>query len=298
MAGNAGDVAGQQGGAGGGNARGAGAGTGDGAALVKGDGAAGPGAGAGLAPAGAGQNGNILSATGGSARRGEDGLGVAGSIGGGAVGGTGMVAAMARAAETPNADMPAFQIPGPESSDAERQAFYAALGVPQSPADYEISGAEELGGVNEALNARLHEAGFTGPQAQLVYDLASEILSPMVAQAQNAAQMAEMQGQLAAEFGGAEHWAKLAPRIASWGQKNLPAAYEAMAQSPDGVRALYRLMQDGSEPGLAGNHAGQGGTDPQNDINRLMNDPRYWRDRNPAIVARVQAASDRLHQGN
>jgi hypothetical protein len=28
-----------------------------------------------------------------------------------------------------------------------------------------------------------------------------------------------------------------------------------------------------------------------------MNDPRYWRDRNPAIVARVQAAFDRLHLG-
>ncbi|WP_085581028.1 capsid assembly protein [Thalassospira mesophila] len=291
MAGNAGDGAGQQGGARGGNANGAA--TGDVAGMVKGDGVAGQGAGAGLVPAAAAHSGNILSAAGGSVRGGEDGVG-----GGGTVGGAAMVAAMTRAAETPNADVPAFRVPGPDSSDAERQAFYAALGVPQSPADYEISGAETLGGVDEALNARLHEAGFTGPQAQLVYDLASEILSPMVAQAQNAAQMAEMQGQLAAEFGGAEHWAKLAPRIASWGQKNLPGAYEAMAQSPDGVRALYRLMQEGSEPGLAGNHAGQGGTDPQNDINRLMNDPRYWRDRNPALVAQVQAAFDRLHRGD
>ncbi|WP_339779916.1 hypothetical protein [uncultured Thalassospira sp.] len=236
------------------------------------------------------QAGNILNAAAGAPLQhgaGGDDLGAVG----------GAVDFAPTTAEPQNAPAPAFQIPGPDSPDAERQAFYAALGVPDSPAGYDIRGVEDLGGVDEALNARLHEAGFTGSQAQLVYDLATEILTPMVAQVQTAARMAEMQGQLAAEFGGAEQWAKLAPRLASWGQKHLPDAYDAMAQTPEGVRALYRLMQGGGEPGLAGNHAGQTGVDPQNDIQKLMNDPRYWRDRNPAIVARVQAAFDRLHLG-
>ncbi|WP_073953662.1 hypothetical protein [Thalassospira sp. TSL5-1] len=191
---------------------------------------------------------------------------------------------------------PTWVVPGEDGSAEDWQAFYRALGVPESAEEYVIEGADALGGVNAQVNARLHEAGFTPQQAQLVYDLAGEILTPMAAELESGAKAALMQAKLAAEFGGEAQWAQLAPRLASWGQKNLPDAYEAMAQSPDGVRALYKLMHEAGEPGLAATGSGNARETPQVEIDRLMNDPRYWRDRNPVIVAQVQAAFDRLHR--
>ncbi|PKR56036.1 capsid assembly protein [Thalassospira marina] len=187
-------------------------------------------------------------------------------------------------------------VPGEDGSAEDWQGFYRLLGVPENAEDYVIEGADELGGMNATVNARLHEAGFTPRQAQLVYDLAGEILRPMAAELETGAKTAALQARLAAEFGGEAQWAKLAPRLASWGQKNLPDAYEVMAQSPEGVRALYRLMSEAGEPGLAATGAGQMREAPEVEIDRLMNDPRYWRDRNPVIIAQVQAAFDRLHR--
>ncbi|AUG52114.1 capsid assembly protein [Thalassospira marina] len=187
-------------------------------------------------------------------------------------------------------------VPGEDGSAEDWQGFYRLLGVPENAEDYVIEGADDLGGMNATVNARLHEAGFTPRQAQLVYDLAGEILRPMAAELETGAKTAALQARLAAEFGGEAQWAKLAPSLASWGQKNLPDAYEAMAQSPEGVRALYRLMSEAGEPGLAATGAGQMREAPEVEIDRLMNDPRYWRDRNPVIIAQVQAAFDRLHR--
>ncbi|WP_114089943.1 capsid assembly protein [Thalassospira profundimaris] len=193
-------------------------------------------------------------------------------------------------------EAPQWVVPGEDGSAEDWQAFYRALGVPESAEGYVIEGADALGGVNAQVNARLHEAGFTPQQAQLVYDLAGEILTPMAAELANGAKAALMQAQLAAEFGGEDQWVKLAPRLARWGQKNLPDAYQAMAQSPDGVRALYKLMHEAGEPGLVAPVTGSAREAPEVEIDRLMNDPRYWRDRNPVIVAQVQAAFDRLHR--
>ncbi len=200
------------------------------------------------------------------------------------------------AAGDEGADSSVWRVPGEDGSAEDWQAFYRALGVPERAEDYVIEGADALGGVNADVNARLHEAGFTPQQAQLVYDLAGEILTPMAAELESGAQASLMQAKLAAEFGGEAQWAQLAPRLASWGEKNLPDAYEAMAQSPEGVRALYRLMCEAGEPGLAATGSGSARETPEVEIDRLMNDPRYWRDRNPVIVAQVQAAFDSLHR--
>lgn len=190
-------------------------------------------------------------------------------------------------------------IPGPQASEEERNAFYAALGVPQTAEDYDLNVDDALGGADAAINQRLHDAHFTADQAQLVYDLAAEILAPRVRDVETRAadQAFDIARQnLAASFGGAENWHRLAPKIAKWGRENLPeAAYAAMAQSVDGVRALHRLMEGGREAPLGSASEGASGEAPRAEIRRLMNDPRYWRDGDPALVGQVQAAFSRLH---
>ncbi|WP_052065697.1 capsid assembly protein [Thalassospira australica] len=167
--------------------------------------------------------------------------------------------------------------------------------VPETPDAYAITIADGLGEMDVDLNQRLHAAGFSNAQAQLVYDLAGEILSPMLSEMDQAAARATDRATLIAEFGGAESWKVLAPKIESWGKANLPdAAFEALSQSADGVRALHRMMEQAGEAALGTGDTGNGRGDIRADIARKMNDPRYWRDRDPTLVAEVQADFARL----
>ncbi|WP_139834600.1 hypothetical protein [Thalassospira sp. MCCC 1A03138] len=168
--------------------------------------------------------------------------------------------------------------------------------IPETPDGYEIAVDEVLGAVDPAVNARLHEAGFSGAQAQLVYDLAAEVIGPLICEVEGAGKRATDRAALVAEFGGAENWKRIAPRIEKWGRENLPeAAFEVLCQTADGVRSIHRLMSGGAEPGLSAGRPSDATGDLRADIRAKMNDPRYWRDRDPAMVAEVQAGFDRLH---
>ncbi|WP_052657658.1 hypothetical protein [Thalassospira sp. HJ] len=190
----------------------------------------------------------------------------------------------------------------PEAEDASNEMPESMLDpealanlVPETPDAYAITLADGFGDIDADLNQRLHEAGFSNAQAQLVYDLAGEVLSPLLGDLDQAARRATDRAALAAEFGGAESWKKLAPKIESWGKANLPdAAFETLCQSADGVRAMHRMMAQSNEAALGKADCGAGETNLRSEIRRKMNDPRYWRDRDPALVAEVQADFARL----
>jgi len=187
-------------------------------------------------------------------------------------------------------------LPEGEAGAGEAIAALDPASIPETPEGYEITVDEVLGVVDPAVNARLHEAGFTGAQAQLVYDLAAEVIGPLIGEVEVAGKRATDRAALAAEFGGVENWKRLAPRIEKWGRENLPdAAFEVLCQTADGVRSIHRLMSGGAEPGLSAGRPSDATGDLRSDIRAKMNDPRYWRDRDPAIVAEVQAGFDRLH---
>ncbi|BDW88202.1 capsid assembly protein [Thalassospira tepidiphila] len=204
--------------------------------------------------------------------------------------------------ETPEAPAPAET---PELHDIETPAPEpeldpAALAdlVPETPDAYAIKLADGMEDIDTDLNQRLHAAGFSNAQAQLVYDLAGEVLSPLLGDLDQAAQRATDRAALAAEFGGVESWKKLAPKIESWGKANLPeAAFETLCQTADGVRAMHRMMTHGDEATLGKSDGGAGDTGLRSEIRRKMNDPRYWRDRDPTLVAEVQADFARLSGG-
>ncbi|MBC05955.1 hypothetical protein [Thalassospira sp.] len=184
---------------------------------------------------------------------------------------------------------------GNEAPESRLDPEAAANLVPETPDAYAITLADGFGEIDVDLNQRLHEAGFSNAQAQLVYDLAGEVLSPLLGDLDQAARRATDRAALAAEFGGAESWKKLAPKIESWGKANLPeAAFETLCQSADGVRAMHRMMAQNNEAALGKTDGGAGETNLRSEIRRKMNDPRYWRDRDPTLVAEVQADFARL----
>ncbi len=180
--------------------------------------------------------------------------------------------------------------------DAEGRArLLRALGWPERPEDYEIEPPHPLLERDPELERRLHEAGFTRKQAQLVYDLAAERLLPAVADAVAAVEAERERERLVQHFGGEEAFARIAHQIAKWAEAHLePEVYEALASSYHGVLALREMMK-AAEPELVG-EAGAGAMSvSEEELHELMRDPRYWRDHDPEIVARVTEGFRQLY---
>ena len=160
---------------------------------------------------------------------------------------------------------------------------------------YRLVPRHELIEPDSAINAKLHEAGFTERQAQLVYDLAADHLVPLIDDAFGELRAAREAERLAARFGGENAWRTTAQQIKTWGQANFaPDVYQTLASSYDGVLAVHQMMQ-GREPAVLNDANGPRAGLDEGDLARMMRDPRYWREREPAFVAQVTAGFERLY---
>jgi hypothetical protein len=187
-------------------------------------------------------------------------------------------------------------LPGEDADEEERFRFFRALGVPETAEAYAIESRHPLVTADPDVNARLHKAGFTPAQVQLVYDLAAERLLPLIAEA---AQMFEAERELdrlRAHFGSDERWQRAAKQLSAWGRANLPpAVFEALSATASGVLALQTMMEKG-EPALISKGEPEG-TVSEDELRTMMRDPRYWRKRDPDFVARVSEGFRRLFPG-
>jgi hypothetical protein len=73
--------------------------------------------------------------------------------------------------------------PGDDADEDDRRRWREAHDIPDGPDGYEIEVHDELTGPDLDVNRKLFEAGFSRKQVQLVYDLASERLLPLIAEA-------------------------------------------------------------------------------------------------------------------
>jgi hypothetical protein len=185
-------------------------------------------------------------------------------------------------------------LPGDDDPEA-RQRLQRALGMPEGAEDYQIEVADELLAADPAINAKLHEAGFTQQQAQLVYNLAADHLLPVIDDAVGELQATRDGERLAARFGGETTWQSLAPQIRTWGRANLAdEVYQTLASSYDGVLAMHQMMQ-AREPSVLHDADGPRAAFDEAALAQMMRDPRYWRDRDPSFVAEVSAGFKRLY---
>ena len=187
-------------------------------------------------------------------------------------------------------------VPLPGDDDEEgRVRLRRALGVPAAPGEYRIEVRDDLLKPTPELNARLHQAGFTQEQAQLVYDLAAEHVVPLIDDVMGELHASRDAERLSKHFGGDAAWQNMARQIKTWGQANLAEdVYRTLAASYDGVLAMHQMMQ-AREPAVLQEADGPQGDIDEATLTRLMRDPRYWRDRDPAIVAQVTEGFQRLY---
>lgn len=166
--------------------------------------------------------------------------------------------------------------------------------VPASPDDYEIDVSHGLFAIDPEVNGRLHAKGFTAEQVQEVYALAAEKLVPAILELTQEFQADREVERLVAAFGGPEKWQEVSRQLLAFGKKNLPPdVLTNLSSSFEGVMALHRLMK-GQEPGIAVREADSAATS-EGDLRSLMRDPRYWREKDPAFVAKVTDGFRRMY---
>ncbi len=206
-----------------------------------------------------------------------------------------------------NADIPE-KFKNPETGEVQidlllksyhelEQKLSAAPQAPKTPEEYLINCDHGMFQPDIEVNRRLYEKGFNPDQAQAVYDLAAERMMPMLKDVVAEFRAEREVEKLTNHFGGSEQWRELSRQLLSFGKKNLPSdVLDNLSSSYEGVLALYRMMKSGAEPKMAGRRtsAVQGGLG-EAELSSMMRDPKYWRDRDPAYVAKVTQGFERLY---
>jgi hypothetical protein len=166
---------------------------------------------------------------------------------------------------------------------------------PADPAPgYEIATGHGLFESHDGVNEVLRDAGFTQDQAQVVYDLASQVLQPIIDDYGAERNAMADEARLEQQFGGTQKWAETQRQLRVWGQRHLPTdAYASLSTSYDGVLALHRLMQNEEPSVLRGGAVGEAAD--EGTLRAMIRDPRYWRDRNPALLRKVSDGFKRLY---
>lgn len=184
-------------------------------------------------------------------------------------------------------------LPSGDDDTAAHERMLELLGRPATPEAYAIRQPHELVPPDPALNAELHEAGFTQKQAQLLYDLAAEHLLPAINQLVEESRAREQVEVLARHFGGDEAWRQVSGQLKTWGQTHLePSVFETLSASADGILAMHEMMKV-REPDLVGEMRDSTTVDERM-LDEMVRDPRYWRDRDPDFIARVTDGFKRL----
>jgi len=172
----------------------------------------------------------------------------------------------------------------------------ATVDMPDHAGAYDIMIDGDLLDVDDEVNQRLFENGFSRSQAQLVYDLASERMMPMVAQIAAGYENKREEETLHQHFGSPERFQAIRPQLSAWGKANLtPTVYENLVASAEGIIAMFEMMKN-REPTLTRAAETRPGSSEQ-DIKRMMKDPRYWKERDPSFVAQVRQGFQNLYPG-
>lgn len=179
----------------------------------------------------------------------------------------------------------AVMMPRPDT-DEDRMSVLKILGMPDTPEEYEINTDNSLLEMDADVNSRLHGKGFTRDQVQEVYDLAEEKLVPMILEMAGEFKADREIERLTSAFGGEEKWQEVSRQLLAFGQKNLPEdVLETLSSSFEGVMTLYRMMK-GDEPAVSARIETPNAMSEQ-DLQSMMRDPRYWREKDPSFVSKV-----------
>ncbi len=181
-------------------------------------------------------------------------------------------------------------VPTSESDNAVREKFNRAIGVPDNIDAYPTDELFDDKNVRE----KFLEIGLTASQVEKIYGIANEFFAPIISEIFSVQNEKNAHAELKNFFGGDEKMRDALLAVQSFGEKFLPAdAYDAMCSTTQGIQGLYRMMQS-MEPRV---RTDKNETDflSDNDLRRMMRDPKYWRDGDAEYVRKIENGFKKLY---
>ncbi|MBO7066244.1 MAG: hypothetical protein J6W40_01305 [Alphaproteobacteria bacterium] len=181
-------------------------------------------------------------------------------------------------------------IPNSESDDATRERFNRAIGVPDDVSEYPTDEMFD----NDSVRQKFHDIGLTCNQVEQIYKIANEFLSPVLSELFLMQNETKAIMELKNYFGGTEKMNDALHAINAFGNKFLPHdAFESLCSTPQGIQGVYKMMQS-MEPNVeTQKNENQNLTD--DDLRRMMRDPKYWRDGDPEYVRKIENGFKKLY---
>ena len=181
-------------------------------------------------------------------------------------------------------------VPRDNTDDVTREKFNRAIGVPEKAADYPTNAMFD----DESVKQKFHDIGLTKTQVEKIYSVAEEFLSPVIAELFSAKNEANEISKLEKFFGSREKMNDALNAINTFGEKFLPHdAFESLCSTAQGIQGVYQMMQS-MEPRVEVNSSM-----PENltddDLRRMMRDPKYWRDGDPEYVRKIENGFKKLY---
>ena len=169
--------------------------------------------------------------------------------------------------------------------------------MPSSPEEYKIVMKNPKLVIDEEMNKQLFNLGFTNEQLQAVYDLAADKIIPLLENLSADYRADKEMAELENEFGGAEAFNTIARQISAWGEKNLkPEIFNALSTSKDGIMTIYKMMNEQSEPTVLSASSSSYEPVSEDSLRKMMRNPKYWKEQDPALVKRVEEGFKRLYK--
>ena len=181
-------------------------------------------------------------------------------------------------------------VPTSDSDDNTKQRFNRAIGVPETADEYPEN---EIFG-DENIRKKFHEIGLTTTQVEKIYSIATEFLSPVVSELFSKQNEADAIAELKKFFGTTEKMNDALNAIKTFGEKFLPNdAFEELCSTPQGIQSIYRMMQSMEPAVQTEKNETKNLTDEQ--LRRMMRDPKYWRDSDPEYVRKLENGFKKLY---
>ena len=181
-------------------------------------------------------------------------------------------------------------VPNADSDADTRAKFNRAIGVPNDSSEYPTNELFD----DESLREKFFEIGLTSSQVEQIYRIAEEFLTPVLSELFDVQNETNAISELKNFFGDEQKMCDALNAINSFGEKYLPCdAFETLCATPQGIRSIYAMMQT-MEPSIETNDAPQKNL-TDDELRRMMRDPKYWRDMDPEYVRKIENGFKKLY---
>ena len=181
-------------------------------------------------------------------------------------------------------------VPNADSDADTRAKFNRAIGVPNDSSEYPTNELFD----DESLREKFFEIGLTSSQVEQIYRIAEEFLTPVLSELFDVQNETNAISELKNFFGDEQKMCDALNAINSFGEKYLPRdAFETLCATPQGIRSIYAMMQT-MEPSIETNDAPQKNL-TDDELRRMMRDPKYWRDTDPEYVRKIENGFKKLY---